>query len=562
MQTVFQSIIDALTSPVGLQIAASCGAVLGACRCCGHNHSRQDDDDKLDADFEDEDQDEEEPDFNFNFSREDMREYEEFVKQTDERIVELVDQLDSNESTSTQEIETELIGLYLSRASRLQEEGVTERATDDYAAAFDRIACYTHAYGESVDVLKQESAARLNYAIMLNDEGELDEAEEEYCKAAETMEKLVGYGDEEAKVDRVGVLLNRASIYFERGRKAESFNMLDEAAEEFQKLAETSNALETDVSFYLAKTWTTKADFLRATVDDEENADQPILAEAREAYQRAINVYRALIRAGHSEYKRDFADALVSFAAIALQRDKEEVEATLNALVEACDAYESVVAYGEHDACVELFDATMQRGELLLKAEREEEAAALYDGVLETFDQFEESDELPLMEGMAIAHQRRATIRKNKITTKKLIDDLTKAIVLQTRIADSLIESLRGEEHNADGCDRCDCDENGCSCETGCGCGGGCGCGRHSGECDDTERKFLIEKWGRDNYRALTECLYARACAYLETQNAANARADCVAAEQLGKAYRAVLRDGESIDSEFEGKIRDLKLAL
>lgn len=559
MQTVFQSIIDALTSPVGLQIAASCGAVLGACRCCGHNHSHENDDafdDKLDDDLTDKDQDAEEPDFNFNFSREDLREYEEFVKQTDERIVELVDQLDSDESTSSQEIETELIGLYLSRASRLQEEGETERATDDYAAAFDRIARYTDAYGESVDVLKQESAARLNYAIMLNDEDELDEAEEEYCKAAETMEKLVGYGDEEAKVDRVGVLLNRASIYFERGRKAESFNMLDEAAEEFQKLAETSSTLETEISFYLAKTWTTKADFLRATVEDEENADQPTLAEAREAYRRAINVYRALIGAGRTEYKRDFADALVSFAAIALQRNKEEIEATLNALVEACDAYESVVAYGENDACVELFDATMQQGELLLKLERDEEAAALYDDVLETFEQFEESDELPLMEGMAIARQRRATIRKNKITTKKLIDDLTKAIVLQTRIADSLIESLRGEEHNADGCDRCDCDEHGCSCETGCGC-----CG-HSGECDDTERKFLIEKWVRDNYRALTECLYARACAYLETQNAANARADCVAAEQLGKAYRAVLRDGESIDSEFEGKIRDLKLAL
>jgi len=562
MQTVFQSLIDVLTSPEVLNATAACGALLGACRCCGRRHSHERDDEE-DDEFVDEDQDEDEPDFNFNFSREEMREYEEFVKQTDERIVELVDQLDSDESVSTKEIETELIGLYLSRASRLQEEGETERATDDYAAAFDRIACFTHAYGESAEILKQESAARLNYAIMLNDEDELDDAEEEYRKASEITEKLVGYGDAEAKVDLVGILLNRASIYFERGRKAESFNMLDDAAEEFQKLAETSNSMETEISFYLAKTWTTKADFLRATVEDNENPDQPALEEAREAYRRAINVYRALISAGRSEYKRDFADALVSRAAIALLRDKEEIEASLNALGEACEAYAAVVAYGEHDACVELFDATMQRGELLLKAEREEEAAKLYDDVLETFEQFEESDELPLMEGMAIAYQRSATLRKGKITTKKSIANLTKAIQLQTGVANSLIESLGGVHDDHCGCGCCGHKDEQCDHDEHDGCRGDrCGCGCCGGESDDTERKFLIEKWVRDNYRALTECFYERACAFLETQDSRNALADCIAADKIGKAYREVLREGESIESEFEGKIRDLRFAL
>ena len=551
---------DALTSPAFLNVSATCAALMTACGCgcCG---GKKDDGD--DGDDGDDDSDDADADFNFNLSADQLREYDEFVAQTDARIEELTAALEEGPENAD-ELESELIQSFLTRAVRRQEEGEVDGASDDYAAAFERLETRLEANGESVETLKTLAAARLNYAILLNDEGELEDAEEQYVKAAEANAKLVEFGDREARLDLVGVKLNRAAIYFEVGRQADAFDLLDEAAEEFQTLADAEPTANAEALFYLAKSLVTKADFLRASFDADET-DSPEAEEANALTRRAIDVYRQLVAGGQTDYKRDLADALTLYVANAPKRDSD-LDETLAMLAEACGCYESVIACGEPEACVDLFDATMQRAELLYDADRTDEAAKIYDDVLDTFEDFANSDETPLLEGLAIAAQRRALIRKAAGNTKNLIADLTLAIELQTRVADDLIGTLRGEESHSCGGGCCgghkhDDAEHSCGgeCkhdENGCGCGG---CG-HS--CDGAERRFLVDRWATDNFAALTECLFERACAYLEKRDSTAALADCLAADELDKAYRAALRDGEKLTSEALPKLRELKASL
>lgn len=547
---------DALTSPTFWNVSATCAALMTACGrgCCGGKKDDGDDDSDDDADA----------DFNFNLSADQLREYDEFVAQTDARIEELVAALEEAPENAD-ELESELIQSFLTRAVRRQEEGEVDGASDDYAAAFERLETRLDANGESVETLKTLAAARLNYAILLNDEGELEDAEEQYVKAAEANARLVEFGDREARLDLVGVKLNRAAIYFEVGRQADAFDLLDEAIEEFQTLADAEPTANAEALFYLAKALVTKADFLRASLA-EEDAEGPETDEANALTRRAVEVYRQLVAGGQTDYKRDLADALTLYVANAPKRDSD-LDETLAMLAEACGCYESVIACGEPEACVDLFDATMQRAELLYDADRTDEAAKIYDDVLDTFEDFANSDETPLLEGLAIAAQRRALIRKAAGNTKNLIADLTLAIELQTRVADDLIGTLRGEESHSCGCGGCgghkhDAESHGCGCggEHEHGCGGDCGGCGHS--CDGAERRFLVDRWATDNFSALTECLFERACAYLEKRDSTAALADCLAADELDKAYRAALRDGEKLTSEALPKLRELKASL
>ena len=549
---------DALTSPTFWNVSATCAALMTACGCgcCGGNKD-DDGDDSDDADAD--------ADFNFNLSADQLREYDEFVAQTDARIEELVAALDEAPENAD-ELESELIQAFLTRAVRRQEEGEVDGASDDYAAAFERLEARLEANAESVETLKTLAAARLNYAILLNDEGELEDAEEQYVKAAEANARLVEFGDREARLDLVGVKLNRAAIFFEVGRQADAFDLLDEAAEEFQKLADAEPTANAEALFYLAKSLVTKADFLRASLEADET-EGPEAEEANALTRRAIDVYRQLVAGGQTDYKRDLADALTLYVANAPTRSAEDLDETLAMLAEACGCYESAIACGEPEACVDLFDATMQRAELLYNADRTDEAAKIYDDVLDTFEDFANSDETPLLEGLAIAAQRRALIRKAAGATKNLIADLTLAIELQTRVADDLIGTLRGEESHSCGCGGCgghkhDAESHGCGCggEHEHGCGGDCGGCGHS--CDGAERRFLVDRWATDNFAALTECLFERACAYLEKRDSTAALADCLAADELDKAYRAALRDGEKLTSEALPKLRELKASL
>lgn len=549
---------DALTSPTFWNVSATCAALMTACGCgcCGG---------KKDDDGDDDSDDDADADFNFNLSADQLREYDEFVAQTDARIEELVAALEEAPENAD-ELESELIQAFLTRAVRRQEEGEVDGASDDYAAAFERLENRLEANGESVETLKTLAAARLNYAILLNDEGELEDAEEQYVKAAEANARLVEFGDREARLDLVGVKLNRAAIFFEVGRQADAFDLLDEAADEFQKLADAEPTANAEALFYLAKSLVTKADFLRASIDADET-EGPEAEEANALTRRAIDVYRQLVAGGQTDYKRDLADALTLYVANAPTRSAEDLDETLAMLAEACGCYESVIACGEPEVCVDLFDATMQRAELLFNADRTDEAAKIYDDVLDTFEDFANSDETPLLEGLAIAAQRRALIRKAAGNTKNLIADLTLAIELQTRVADDLIGTLRGEESHSCGCGGCgghkhDAESHGCGCggEHEHGCGGDCGGCGHS--CDGAERRFLVDRWATDNFSALTECLFERACAYLEKRDSTAALADCLAADELDKAYRAALRDGEKLTSEALPKLRELKASL
>ena len=102
-----------MTSPAALTVGACCGA-LTAIHCgCGCGCGGGDDDHDDDAENAD-----------FRFSKEELKEYQEYVEQTNARINELVETLDDDrDAENKRELLDELIECYLSRAARLQEEG-------------------------------------------------------------------------------------------------------------------------------------------------------------------------------------------------------------------------------------------------------------------------------------------------------------------------------------------------------------------------------------------------------------------------------------------------------
>lgn len=545
--TIIRTLFETLTSPQVLAVASFCGAFLMTRTGADDAPEEESESDAADGDLAP----------GFRFSREDLREYKEFAEQTDKRVEELVEALDSGEESK--ESLAELIGCYLTRAARLQEEGEDERAADDYAAAFARYGEYEENYGQNLELVKLVAAGRLNYGILLNDSGDLAEADEEYALAENEYRKLAEFGDREAKLDLAGLKLNRAAVAFERGDRVGSFEALDSVAEEFRKLAEDPENNKSEALYYLAKTYATKSSFLRSTLEDDD-LESPEATEATEAIDRAIEVYRALVDAGETQYRRDLGDALVLRATTSATRSKEDLENVADALGEAAEYYKQVVALGENDASVDLFDATLQRAKTLLALERADEAERLYDSVVETFDVFADSGELPLVEGLATAYQKRAELRASKASVKATVADLTRAIELQTAIADSLLETLRddgvgcgcGHEHGHDGC--------GCGHEHG---HDHCGCGHEHGHdhcgCGGAERKFLVEHWVNDNFRALTECYLDLANARLEDHDLPGAADACAAADKLANAYRAALKEGETLDEELLADIRLLR---
>ena len=659
MTNLLQSLSELLTSfdLTFLTLLACAPLFAGCCGGCGHcgGHNDEDGDaqpeeDENDVDDEeDEDDEDATADFNLGFSKEDLDDYNDHLKQTNERINELVEDLDGEPDGTRKDKEEELVKLYLHRAALLQEEGETDEALNNYNAAFERLNEYVESYGESRDTLQTLADGRLGLGILYNEESRFSDADEEYERAGAAYEKLVALGSKQAKLDLIGVSINRAGVAFAQRRRSDSLNMLDEASENLEKLAETSGS-DAEVLYYLGKVHSLKAEFLREELE-EEDLESPDALEALENRKKASQYYRVLVASGNDNYRQEFAECLVELARTTPNREKNDLTDSINVLAEACQAYERVLhsAKMANDAeglsvFPDLLDATMLRGELLTRAERTKEAASLYDGVIDIFGSFESSDEWPLLENLALAYQNRAILRKETAKVDTRINDLSKAIELQSRIADVLINTLkeRGDEEEDSckcgcgcgcgpdcdcGCQEgkecackhdgkdgsckcgcgcssdCDCgcqegkectckhDDKDGSCKCGCGCSSDCQCGCQEGkecackhddkdgsckcgceDCDDEdecgcgcgccgeeERKFLIKRWVNSNFRSLTQSLWERAQAYQEKKDTSSAIHDCMLAETIEKAYRSVLREGETLDDEFSRELREFR---
>ena len=553
-------------------------------------------------DGSDDDFDDDEDLFDFGVSREDFEEYDAQTRETIARVETLREKLE-NATDDRKEIAEELTTLQLGLAARSQEEGDESAAFGYYEEAFEAYSDYVEAGGCSRDVLKKVAAGRLSYAVLLYESGDSEKADEEYLRAQSENEKLIEFGDREARVDYLGIDLNRASIIFARGDANAAFELLDKTIAELKKLVADPDYNRYEVPYCLAKAQMSKGLLLRSTLDDD--LDRPEAAEAREAYEGAITTFRALVEdGGETQYRRELADALVESMAVNPIRSREDAEGAIALLKEAGDAYRKCVILGESDACVDFFEASLERAKLLMSIDCDDAAFSLYDSIIEAFDNLADSDELPLLEGLATAYQNRAKLRKGdgKDVFKKKLDDLNLAIELQTKIADDLVATLQeendgcccgghGHGHDHDGCcgghgyghdhDGCcgghghEHDHNGCCGghghdhgHDGC-CGGhghehdhdGC-CGGHGHGASSAERQFFVEHWVSDNYVALMECLFDRANVHLELGDRDGARADCDLAETITKQYRSVLKENETLDDETFEQIRQMRRAL
>ena len=581
---------------------AGLGAFFAAFGLCAADRESFDDETK-DDENEDDDFDEENP-FGFNVSRETIEEYKEYIRDTNTRLMELYEKL-KTASEFPGDVLEEIVSLRLGLAARAQEAGDDSEALQNYESAFDAYSRYLDSGGDSQATLKKAAAGRLSYAVALYENGDNDAADKEYVRARQENEELAKLGDREAQVDMLGIDLNRASIISARGDQQGAIELLDETIAELKKLVDDPDYNRYEVPYCLAKAYMSKGWLLRSTFDDD--LDCPEAIDSRDAYENAINVFRALVEdGGETQYRRELADALVESMAVTPIRSDEDAKSAIIRLKEAGDAYRKCVILGENDACVDFFETSLERARLLMKIERSAAAFALYDSIIETFDNLAESDELPILEGLATAYQNRAKLRDgdDRDVFKKKLDDLNKAIELQAKIADDLIATLQeendgcccghGHEHDHDGCccghghehghDGCcgghghEHGHDGCCGghghehgHDGC-CGGhghehghdGCCCGGREDGAGDAERQFFVEHWVADNYAALMECLFDRINVRLELNDRKEAREDCVFAETIAKQYRSVLKEKEreALDDEMFEQIRLLRQSL
>ena len=577
---------DASTLVSGLEILA-CACVGLAARCgCGHCHSDGDGEDDSDESEDETDEELGDDPFNINITRQQLMEYESVVAQTNERIEELVQELDSGSANDRFEILDELTTLYLQRAAREHEEGEFDDAEDDYGAAFSFFAELFKENDVNLEALRRHAAGRLNYAIMLNDSGRLEEAEDAYEAALEGNERLVELGDRQALLDLAGTKLNLASIRFELGEVARSLNELDEVAEEFQKLVDGEMSQNPEARYYLAKTHSMKASLLMAKRGD--NPDAAETAEANDAFRRAAEEYKILVAAGHSQYNRELAEELLNWARLGSAKNRADLEERVAWLTEAVERFDKAVGVGETNSAGDLFDALLALAETLTDLERYDAAAKVYDRLIEAFDDFGDSDEIQLVDGVATARLQRALLRKDKVSAQKTLEDLARAVELEKRICVALGESLAeescgcdcghddcgcGREHGRDHCghdhcghdhcghDHCGHDCESASCEHDCEHKEGCGCGC-GGDDDGAARKFLIENWANENFDALCHAVFERIAIHLELSDRAAARNDVLDARGARKVYDDVLRDGEKIESEWYDKILELAETL
>lgn len=146
----------------------------------------------------------------------------------------------------------DLVRLYIVRGAQRTRQGDRQGALEDFNAALDLLYCQ----GESYETLILETRARLGKGLLLRDEGRLKEADAEFQTGLNAVQELLkqrganklisGFFDDdeyelaivEAKLDRFGLLQNRAIIAYELGDRVQSVETLGEAVKGLQRLAD------------------------------------------------------------------------------------------------------------------------------------------------------------------------------------------------------------------------------------------------------------------------------------------------------------------------------------
>ncbi|MCF0233443.1 MAG: hypothetical protein HUK22_00530 [Thermoguttaceae bacterium] len=552
MTSIYNALAEAFASPAFWNICAAFGAcAVAACKC--GKHGCEDDDRDGDCHCGD-DCDcgghchcgcgEDDPDFAYN-----MREYEDFVAQLAARVEELRRDVAGfkGDPAVKSELVEELAGAILSQAEISCEGGDWDDAEAKFLDAFQVLESAIAEGASSVSARRLYGDSRLRYGVVLEDAGEIEKAEAQFADAREIYESLCESGDSGARLDLAGLRLNVAGIKYERGETAFAMDELDAVAKDFRQiaadLAESDPERAADARHYAAKTLATKADFMRSLGEDSE--------EANALTRQAIAQFRECVAAGDERHVRDLADSLVAAVSSTEVSEPEQIDALLADLDEARGFYEKAMASGESDAVVDLFDAETLRGDILTCADRTTDAYRFYKDFVEEFAEFESSDQFAIIMGFAVANNRLGRLEMELGRGNSSIPRFEKALELAQKLAE-FIRTMFGDGENCDG----ECDDCGGRHDEGCGCG--CGCGR----VDEESRAEILETTAQEVYDLTLKCYFDLAFAHSTQGKGAEARALCVEAEKFDKEFRAILRPGETLTSEFRAKIRDLKAVV
>ncbi|MGL6196533.1 MAG: hypothetical protein ACRC2T_17095, partial [Thermoguttaceae bacterium] len=261
----------------------------------------------------------------------------------------------------------------------------------------------------------------LSRAAVLNEAGDKDAALEGYERAVKVFKPLADKNDGETLYDIAGVKLNRGIIYRELGEYEKAKQELEESFVEFRALEKIS---ELDTRFFMAKVSDELGGLMR---ENEEPADAIV-----EMYNRAMRLYVELIDAGDKQLEISLANSLLERCSAKFESDNRgDVEPILADVRSGIDILKKCLDNGLEDAYTDLCGAMNLYGIMLSELKRYDEAIKVFDEILETFSDLENSDDPTVIDEYACLFDNRGMCLLAVDKVEEALLDLSKGIELR-----------------------------------------------------------------------------------------------------------------------------------
>jgi tetratricopeptide (TPR) repeat protein len=306
----------------------------------------------------------------------------------------------------------ELAGLYSAWATALFD---TEADLNEVVGLFGKaetILKTTLAQGEDAAVRQQLGNVYLNWAVAVNDDGDMTSAVGLYQKAAETLKPLDESGDGEAKYDIAGIKLNLGIAYRELGEFEKAKASLEEAFLAYRAVEKIGVF---DTRFYMAKVSVQQGNVLH---EIGESTDTVI-----DAYNRAMRLLVEVIEDQQQpELERDLANVLLDRCMVMYEdwlHQKFESEEERNKKIgdvlldigRGIELLDKQYKSGNEEARCDLFYAVTLQGKILCDAEQYGEAKKALDRAIGEFTDLCEGNDIVFPMQLAMAYAHRAVVQ-------------------------------------------------------------------------------------------------------------------------------------------------------
>ncbi|HBT76722.1 MAG TPA: hypothetical protein DEB39_07305 [Planctomycetaceae bacterium] len=345
----------------------------------------------------------------------------------------------------SREQEAELANLYFAHAVKKQEYDELDDAVLSYNNGIALLDALYAPGGVDDDGARQLGHALLGRAVAENDNGDTRRALDDYDRAIDVLKPLADKQDGDAMYDIAGIRLNQGTIYHQLEEYDKANEVLDQSFLAFRALEKISDL--GDTRFYMAKVSIAMGSLYRDT-------GEPI-EKIIDVYDRAMRLLVELIDIGQMEHEHELAVVLLDKCTacydacmekeFASDRERNEaLDAILLDVGRGVEILKKVAETGDPGACYDLFSAMITQGTMMLDLDKNDEALAVFDELLDSFK------ELGEVEDPIIRHQY-AGLEENRGTALYNLDryeEARQSFDCSVRLRQELLESDEIEEED------------------------------------------------------------------------------------------------------------------